>query len=80
MSTTLANPAKNAVEVDYSSADVDLKGVHGLLLGTAGTLAVDMHGGATNVSLPLQAGYNPIRVTKVYNSGSTAGLNVWALS
>jgi hypothetical protein len=40
----------------------------------AGTLVVDMAGGDEGVSIPIQPGYNPIMVTKVYATGTTAGL------
>jgi hypothetical protein len=42
-----------------------------LLVGVAGNLKVTMASGSI-VILPVPAGYNPIRVTRVWSTGSTA--------
>lgn len=47
-----------------------------LLVGTAGTATVIDAEGNTSTDIPLQAGYNPLRVSKV-TFGTAA--NVWAL-
>lgn len=50
-----------------------------ILASAACTVKVAMLGGET-VALPLAAGYNPIRVTKVFNVGtSLGGATIWAL-
>ena len=41
-------------------------------IGVAGTITVDMAGGAKNVTLTLPAGISEISVTKVYATGTTA--------
>lgn len=43
-----------------------------LILNEAGTVTMDLVGGATNVAVPLQAGFNPIRPTRVYVTGTDA--------
>jgi hypothetical protein len=47
-----------------------------LLVGTAGTATVIDAEGNTSTNIPLQVGYNPIRVSKV-TYGTAA--DVWAL-
>jgi hypothetical protein len=42
----------------------------------AGTLVVDTAGGDEAVAVPIQAGYNPIMVTRVYETGTTAALTL----
>ncbi len=44
-----------------------------LLLDAAGTVRVTMKSGAV-VDLPLQAGFNPVRVTRVHKTGTDVGL------
>ncbi|MDI3564778.1 hypothetical protein [Bradyrhizobium sp. Arg816] len=67
-----------AVKVAQVSSDVDLPAgpCRCLLVGTAGTATVIDSEGNTATNIPLQAGYNPLRVTKV-TFGSAA--DVWAL-
>lgn len=48
-----------------------------LLVGTAGTATVIDATGVTSTSIPLQAGYNPISVQRVLNTGTAA--DIWAL-
>lgn len=53
----------------------------GLLVGTAGAARIitadDVDTGGTNL-VPLQQGYNPICVKRIYSTGLTAA-NIWAL-
>lgn len=49
-----------------------------LLVGTAGAATVVDAEGNTATLIPLQAGYNPIRVKAVRATGLTAA-NIWAL-
>jgi hypothetical protein len=48
-----------------------------LLVGTAGTATVIDATGTTATSIPLQAGYNPISVQRVLDTGTAA--DIWAL-
>jgi hypothetical protein len=41
-------------------------------VGVAGTISVDMYGGQKNIQLTLPAGFFPLAVTKVYNTGTSA--------
>ena len=43
-----------------------------LILNAAGTVKMDLLGGSSGVSIPLQAGFNPIRPTRVYATGTAA--------
>ncbi len=43
-----------------------------LILDAAGTVKMDLLGGSSGVSIPLQAGFNPIRPTRVYATGTAA--------
>ena len=55
------------------SDDTDLATVpRVLILNEAGTVTMDLVGGATNVAVPLQAGFNPIRPSRIYATGTDA--------
>jgi hypothetical protein len=41
-----------------------------LILEVAGKVKMDLLGGSKAVPVPLQAGFNPIRPTKVYSTGT----------
>ena len=43
-----------------------------LILSEAGTVTMNMLGGNTSIAIPLQAGFNPIRPTRIYASGTDA--------
>ena len=43
-----------------------------LILDIAGTVKMDLLGGSSGVSIPLQPGFNPIRPTRVYATGTAA--------
>ena len=43
-----------------------------LILSEAGTVKMNLLGGSTEVSVPLVAGFNPIRPTRVFATGSDA--------
>jgi hypothetical protein len=43
-----------------------------LILDEAGTVTMDLVGGARNVAVPLQAGFNPIRPSRIYATGTDA--------
>jgi hypothetical protein len=66
------DPITDAAAVDISAADFVLTHVsRGVYVGTAGDLKVDMEGGQT-VTWPSASGWMPIRITKVYKTGTTA--------
>ena len=55
----------------HSAADITLTNTSRcLIVDIDGTLKVDTHGGDTNVAILVVAGYNPIRITKIYKTGS----------
>lgn len=66
----------NAVAVDLSSDTTPAPGVRGVYVGTAGTLKVDLAGGATAISYKnLAAGvFHGLQIAKVYSTtnGTTA--------
>ena len=43
-----------------------------LLVGTAGNAKITDASGNASTSVPLQAGYNPIKVARVWSTGTTA--------
>lgn len=55
----------------------------GILVGTAGNLKVTMRGGldvpVVTVTIPVTAGYNPLRVSRIWLTGFTA-VDVTALT
>lgn len=72
--------ASHAVKVTASDS-ANIKPTAGLLVGTAGNARViwadGQDSGGTDL-VPLQAGYNPISVTRIYSTGLTAS-NIFAL-
>lgn len=69
--TGLTSPAKNAAEVVPNNS-VDLTTYsRGLIIGVAGTIKVDTVGGNT-VTITAVAGILPIRVKRVYATGTSA--------
>ncbi len=53
------------------------KPCNGLLVGTAGTATVITAKGNTRTSIPLQAGFNPVRVKQILNTGTAS--DIWAI-
>lgn len=62
-----------------TKADVDLPEgtAASLLVGTAGTANLMDDDGVTRTNVPLQVGYNPIRVRQVRTGGTAS--DIWAL-
>ncbi len=64
-----------------ASDSVDFRACKGLLIGTGGAARVvwadGQDSGGSNL-VPLQAGYNPISVKRIYSTGLVAS-NIWAL-
>ena len=75
---SLDGPAKNAAAVTPNDSTDLTTAARALLLSAAGTVTVDMVGTGSNIALPLQAGINPVRVTRVYDTG-TDSLTIVAL-
>lgn len=76
----LSSDASSGLWVKVTKSDTaDLPdGVcRGLLVGTAGTANLDDLRGNARTSVPLQQGYNPLRVRRV-RTGGTAD-DIWAL-
>ena len=72
-SSGLTGPGTKGEVADYSADNHDFTFVPRYLKCSAsGILKVDMLGGGTDISLPVVPGVNPERVTRIYNSGSTA--------
>lgn len=75
----LTAPASKVVAVSANdSTDLPDGVCRSLLVGTAGAATIIDASGATATLIPLQAGYNPIGVTRVKATGLTAA-NIWAL-
>jgi hypothetical protein len=64
------------ISVDYSGGDVTFSGaLNGLHCNIAGALYVDCENLGTNILLQLSAGLSyPYKISKVYQSGSTASV------
>jgi hypothetical protein len=66
-----SDPAENVVAVTPNdSTDIAVPS-RGLLCGVAGNAQVTTAAGQT-VTIPLQQGYNPIRVRRVWSTSTTA--------
>lgn len=67
---SLDGPAQNAATITPNDSTDLTNTTRALLLSAAGTVTVDMVGTGTNIALPLQAGVNPVRVSRVYSTGT----------
>lgn len=65
-------PAGHAFHITPNDSTVFANHARCLLLENSGLMKVDMLGGEEGVILPLQAGFNPVQVTKVYATDTTA--------
>ena len=75
----LTSPGSKIVAVSANdSTDLPDGTCRALLVGTAGAATVIDAEGNTSLLIPLQAGYNPIRVSRVKSTGLTAA-NIWAI-
>lgn len=76
---TESDPADTVVAVTASDS-TDLPGgtCRGLLVGTAGAAKITDGVGNVVNAVPLQAGYNPLRVTRIWATGIVAA-NIFAL-
>jgi len=72
--TSMSSPAEDAFLVTPNDG-VDLAEMtKALLVGVAGNIAVTLSGMAdgTSIILPCPVGYNPLRVSRVWATGTTA--------
>ena len=69
-----SDPAVGGVAIDYAAADqLFTRPVRALYIATAGTLKVDLVDGSTVTFASMTAGViYPLRITKIYQTGSTA--------
>ena len=63
--------ATDIEDIDVSSIDYSDALGFGVFVGTSGNLKIKTMGGNT-VTLPVEAGFQPIRVVTVFSSGTTA--------
>ena len=70
--TAKSNPASRAFTITPDDVTEFNPATRALLIGTGGTIYVDMEDEGTNVPLVVPAGYNPLAVTRVYATGLTA--------
>jgi hypothetical protein len=74
----LDSPAGIIAAVTKADADLPAPGVtRALLVGTAGTANLKDAAGNTLANVPLQQGYNPLRVMQVRTGGTAS--DIWAL-
>ena len=72
---SLANPGK-ATDAISTSDSQDLPYItRALLLGVAGNVKVTYMNGDID-TVPLQAGFNPLQVVRVWTTGTDGGLNI----
>jgi hypothetical protein len=78
LATGIGGPAEDVFEVTPDD-DNDLPQMaRGLLMETAGTVALVTRAGST-VAPTLPAGYNPIQVKRVLATGTSVSGTIWAL-
>ena len=76
MAANASGPAEKMEAITKGSPFANGTGCRGILCGTPGTANITV-GGVALVNVPIQQGYNPIRVQSV-QTGGTAD-NMWAL-
>lgn len=76
MSANASGPAEKMEPIIKGTPFVNGTGARGILCGTPGTANITV-GGALLSNVPLQQGYNPIRVQSVQAGGTASDL--WAL-
>lgn len=73
-----SDPANDAIAIDYSLGDQTIAGnARALYITTAGNLKVDTAAGRVGVTLPFITGVAALKVTKIYQTGSTAAGAIW---
>jgi hypothetical protein len=73
----LESPAKTFEPIVKSASDLPSGICRCLLVGIAGTANLVDASGTTRNNVPLQVGYNPLRVSKVLNGGTAN--DIWVL-
>lgn len=76
MSGYQSAPAEKAVLLTKANVDLTAQ-PRGLLVGTAGTANLMFPDGSTGANVPLQQGYNPIRVRQLQTGGTAT--DIWGL-
>ncbi len=72
------DPAIGAVVISYGGGDQTITGhARFLYITTAGNLKVDTARGDVGITLAFVTGLAPIKVTKIYQTGSTAAGSIW---
>lgn len=69
-------PARRIMKLSQAATEIAGGATSGILCGTAGTFTGVDADGNTITALPLQQGYNPIRV-KIWSAGTAS--DVWGL-
>lgn len=73
-----SDPANGSILIDYSVTDQDVTvPMRSLYITTAGDLKVDTAAGQVGVTRPFIVGLAPLKVTKIYKTGSTAAGQIW---
>ncbi len=68
-----ASLGSNFEVVDPTAGDVIVGGSQsGLAVTTGGILMCDGKDGGVGIAMPVSTGYNPISVSKIYQTGTTA--------
>lgn len=69
----------NIQAIDISSVDYEPDNPFSLLVGTGGTLKIVDVTESVEKAIPIQAGYNPIVLSKVIKDGGNTASDLWAL-
>ncbi len=67
---SIDGPAEDAAIITPNDSTDLANTTRAILCDAAGTVTVDMKGIGTNIALPVQAGWTPVRVTRVYATGT----------
>jgi hypothetical protein len=76
MGAALDSPIEDVFSITPDDASDLPETTRALILDAAGVVRVTTKGGSV-VDLPLQAGFNPLRVTRVHATGTDAGLSIF---
>lgn len=71
MSSNWTSPAEGILEITPSDSADNTTGSRGILCETGGDAKVTTKAGNT-VTIPLQQGYNPIQIVRLWSTGLTA--------
>lgn len=71
-STGLESPLTNAIEITPSDVDDLLNVTRAVHLGIAGSLRVTMKSGQVVTFSSIDAGWHPLRIVRIHETGTTA--------